>query len=856
MTYIGRVPKWRKGHAGMSGISRRKLLQDAALSVAGLSLRRAAALTPLTLVHDGRSKYSIVLAPDASPSEQRGANELQHFIEQISGARLPVTTDPAGAGDHAILVGQSAALDALQLGIDFEALGPEGYVLRTAGEHLVIAGGRQRGAMYGVYGFLEKLGCRWFSPTVSRIPKMRSVRVEPLNETVKPAFEYREVYFNLAFDRDWSARNRMNGMSANLDASTGGKVIYHPFVHTFALLIPPDKYFKDHPEYFSLVDGARRDHAQLCLTNPDVLRISIETVRGWMRDYPEATIFSVSQNDTTGWCECDNCRRVEEEEGGAHSGPLLRFVNAVAEAVEPDHPDKLIDTLAYWYTEDPPVEVRPRRNVRIRLCPIGACEAHPYDQCPYDAYFLGHLQAWSQITSQLYIWHYNTNFANYLLPFPDFDQLASSIPMYAHHGVVGMFMEGCRYPGVGSDEALRSYVMAKLLWDTKADVRQAIDEFHTAYYGPAARPMRAYFDLMQRQARPAPRGKGHHAWIFDRADAPYLNEEFITQATQLFDQATRAAAGSAAQENVRRAKLSIDYLHLARERFFTVQGAWYQPANLAGLKARWTRFVADLQALGITAIRERVDLPEDEQAFATLMRPYPVITLENESLRVHLVPELGARVVHIVDKRSGRDLLLRPNSAALHYPAVDGLTLIAQSDYVGATPWNVTWKVVSVAHAEVRLTGVCENGMTLDYALRLNQSMLETAATVRNTSNTAAMALLQSHCNADAVEIAQTSIHFQSLSSASVAKQLIQPGLEPSGSQTWSDAEQPDGEWRLVNQSSGTILVNRFSPDQAARCQLNWTAKSENRAVLSVLSMRKMLQPGGRLQLDSHYGIV
>lgn len=839
----------------MSSISRRKLLQGAAVSAAGLSLRRASALSSLTLVHNGRSKYSIVLASDASPSEQRGATELQQFLQQISGARLPIVTDFSTAGSHAIFVGHSPSLDALQLAIDFDALGPEGYVLRTSGNHLVIAGGRKRGTMYGVYGFLERLGCRWFAPTVSHIPSLRTVRIEPVDETVQPSFEYREVYFHLAFDKDWSARNRMNGMSSKLDASTGGKVVYHPFVHTFALLVPPEKYFKDHPEYFSLVDGARREHAQLCLTNPDVLRIAIETVRGWMRDYPDATIFSVSQNDTTGWCECVNCHRVELEEGGAHSGPLLRFVNSVAEAVGPDHPGKLIDTLAYWYTEDPPAKARPRPNVRIRLCPIGACEAHAYGKCPYDTYFLGHLQAWSQITHQLYIWHYNTNFANYLAPFPDFDQLAVSIPMYAKYGVVGMFMEGCSSPGAGSDEALRSYVMAKLLWDVNADARQAIDEFHTAYYGPAAQPMHAYFDLMQRQVRPAPRGQGYHAWIFDRADAPYLNQEFIAEATRLFDKATSAAAGSPAQERVRRAKLSIDYLHITRERFFTVQGAWYQPKNLATLNAHWTGFVAELRALGITAIREHPGLSEDEQAFSTLMRPYPVIALENEFLRIHVVPELGARVVNIVEKRTGRDLLLRPNSSALHYPAIDGLTLVAQSDYVGASPWNVIWKPVSVSATEVRLTGFCDNGMTLDYTLRVNERILETLATLRNTGSAAAQALLQSHCSADAGDITKASVAFTNRSSAKVEKKLIQPGLEPSGNQTWTDAERPDGEWRLVD-SQQTIFVNRFSRDEAARCQLNWTAKSENRVVFSVFSTRKILQPGDTLQIDSHYGVV
>ena len=81
-----------------------------------------------------------------------------------------------------------------------------------------------------------------------------------------------------------------------------------------------------------------------------MLRLGIESVERWIAANPTATIISVSQNDRYWFCECDNCRRVEQEEGGAHYGPLLRYVNALAEQIEKKHPDKLIDTLAYQYT--------------------------------------------------------------------------------------------------------------------------------------------------------------------------------------------------------------------------------------------------------------------------------------------------------------------------------------------------------------------------------------------------------------------------------------------------------------------------------------------------------------------------
>ena len=569
----------------------------------------------LTLVENGRSGYAIVVAPDAPPAERHGAEELQSFVEQMSGAKLPITT---GVRPRMILVGDSPALEKLKPGIRFADLGSEGFALKTAGRHLIIAGGKPRGSLYGVYTLLEKLGCRWFTPEVSRIPRRKTIAIGPLNEIQKPAFEYREPFFSEALDRDWAARNKTNGAHQRLDVTVGGNIQYYPFVHSFDLLIPPQRYFDAHPEYFSLIDGRRRAQGgQLCLTNPDVLRTGVEAVERWITAHPEATIISVSQNDRFGWCECDNCRRVEREEGGAHSGPLLRYVNALAEQIEKRHPDKLIDTLAYQYTEDPPAVTRPRRNVRVRLCPIDACEAHPYEQCPYDAYFMKNLRAWAKITDRLYIWHYNTNFAHYLLPFPDFDELAADLAMYKRNGVAGVFLEGSVTGGGGAENAgLRSYVMAKLLWDPKADVNQLVNEFLEGYYGHAAKPMRAYYDLMERQVR-AGQG-GSHIWIYDSPGAPYLSKEFLASARELFRQAEAAAENDAVRARVRKARLGIDYVELTRAKKFTVQGDQYRPADLNGLKERWSAFLAVLRQFGITNISESSLATKDDENFRSL----------------------------------------------------------------------------------------------------------------------------------------------------------------------------------------------------------------------------------------------
>ena len=305
-----------------------------------------------------------------------------------------VTEEAAGRGPF-IFVGESEFLRR-RVDLNFRAMGPEGFTMRTVGRDLVLAGGRQRGTMYAVYTFLdEKLGCRWFSSKVSQIPAQDDIRFAPFEVTFRPKLEYREPFYTDAFDADYAARNRANSSSARLGPERGGRVQYSHFVHTFYDLLPPAEFFAAHPEYFSEINGQRTaDHAQLCLTNPAVLRIATERVRRWIAEAPEANIYSVSQNDWHGWCTCPNCAALDEREG-SHSGTVLNFANSIAEAIERDHPDKAIDTLAYQYTRKPPKTIRPRPNVIVRLCSIECCFAHPLESCPVNASFRSDIVGWS-----------------------------------------------------------------------------------------------------------------------------------------------------------------------------------------------------------------------------------------------------------------------------------------------------------------------------------------------------------------------------------------------------------------------------------------------------------------------------
>ncbi|HLV80231.1 MAG TPA: DUF4838 domain-containing protein [Chthonomonadaceae bacterium] len=519
------------------------------LSILLLAAMSSATAQEVTLVNNGKTDYAIVIAPDALPAIQHGAQELQRFLKQMSGADLPILAENEATSDHVILIQQDPAL------------GEEELRIRTEPPRLILSGGGKRGALYACYALLEDvLGCRWYTAHISKIPKSKTITLGTLDIHQKPAFEYREPYYTESLDRDWAVRNRTNGSLQHLDESVGGRVAYGKFVHTFNELVPPDVYFDKHPEYFSLINGKRmKGYYQLCLTNPDVLKIVIAKVEEWIKENPNATIFSVSQNDTYNNCQCDNCKAVEKEEG-APSGVLLRFVNAVADAIAKDHPNVLIDTLAYQWSEDPPLHARPRPNVRTRLAPIGACVAHAFDKCDANDHVYANLTAWSKITDQLYIWHYSTNFANYLQPLPDLDEIAADIPLFKQHGVVGLFYEGDYAPGGGGEMSeLKAYLMAKLMWDPTRTAQPIIADFLNGVYGAGAPFIQQWLDKLHAAARQ----QNIHAHIYDPPTAPYLSPALIAEGLALFDSAEAATASDrVAHDMVQRARLALEYVQL------------------------------------------------------------------------------------------------------------------------------------------------------------------------------------------------------------------------------------------------------------------------------------------------------
>ena len=245
-----------------------------------------------------------------------------------------------------------------------------------------------------------------------------------------------------------------------------------------------------------------------CLSDPENLAKVIKNVRAILEKEPDANIVSVSQNDSSEYCTCKQCAEVDAAEGSP-AGLMLRFVNAVAENLEEDYPDLIIDTLAYNYTQETPAITRPRHNVCVRVCAIRCCFMHPMTECP-DAWgpngiqwtrtaaFLKDFVDWGKICDRIYVWEYTTNYTYYIPPFSNFGALRENMRFYHKNGVRGMFPQGNSQSASGEFGELRTYLLSKLMWNpymTEEEYYRHMNEFLVAYYGEGWQNIRSFIDL-------------------------------------------------------------------------------------------------------------------------------------------------------------------------------------------------------------------------------------------------------------------------------------------------------------------------------------------------------------------------
>ncbi|MGC3946138.1 MAG: DUF4838 domain-containing protein [Chryseolinea sp.] len=560
----------------------------------------------LVLAENKQSRYRIVIPSSSTADETRAAEVLQSHLLEISDAALPIVKADKSRSPYEIVIGQNERLDELQSNINLNSLREDGFLIKTDSARLIIAGGSEKGALYGVYSFLESyLNCRMYSPSVKVIPKGDRVVIPLITEDKQvPPIGFRDTHYRGSWDPAYTEWHKLD------HGPDGERPNWGMFVHTFNTLVPPDVYYGEHPEYFAMVKGARIP-TQLCLTNKAVLELTIQSLRRKIAANPGALYWSVSQNDNREFCTCDNCRAIDEREGSP-SGSIIQFVNQVADAF----PDKMISTLAYEYGRHAPKTLKPRDNVNIMLCSIEAYRDKPLEQDPHSADFVQDVKDWGKIAKDIIIWDYVIQFNHLVSPFPNLHVLQPNLQFFVRNGVNAMFEQGNREVG-GEFAELRAYMISKLMWNPDADANVIMNDFLQGYYGAAATPIRTYIDEMKEALLRA----GQPLRIFgtpNEASTSYLTPPLMERYSQLFDEAERAVQkDSILLERVKFARQPLIYatLEQAKKNYVGDHGIFEKSSGQWRAKLKMRELIDPFTDLclrqGVSQLKEWSCTPEE-----------------------------------------------------------------------------------------------------------------------------------------------------------------------------------------------------------------------------------------------------
>lgn len=562
----------------------RKLQQTSVIGigVAGcLFVSVAAGADKLTLVNKKIHPH-VIIAPNATASEQHAAQELTAYLGKMTGRPIETIVSaqsgqPTAAAPVIILGHHPANLD-----LKPEKLDIEESIISVEPNRVRIVGGklppvpyqekdqqklypRDRGTLYGVYNFLDDLGVRWYRPDPwgEHVPRKSKI-VLPLGKTNdKPTYTYRngiQIYRWWPDQTDdqrnwiatWRVRNRLN-----VAGSTGWDGGKYNIVssHSHLLYVPPWKYFKEHPEYFALVNGKRTNKGQLCLGNPDVQRIVTEEVIKRAREMPHIDYFSLTPTDGGGYCECNLCRAMDDPNILAANGQDERlgnvsmsnrvhgFNNMVAKELAEAVPGKGVAWLAYTHYTEVPTNIEKFEPNTIIIPSTIAAAYSDYSKLLDDSKATGNvnfkeiLEGFHKKGATLGTYEYWLG-GYWYGPLPLLTIMKDRLMQYRKYNVDMVFSETHLSWG---PQTIGGYFYTRLLWNPDLDLDKELQDFCNNYYGPAAKPMLQYHRLLEEASL---KGK---PWFFLGSRIGYLftDDKLMAQLTQLMNQAQRLTKNKA-----------------------------------------------------------------------------------------------------------------------------------------------------------------------------------------------------------------------------------------------------------------------------------------------------------------------
>jgi len=503
---------------------------DAPKDLNPVKLKPAPQHAAVPIVEKGQPRATICVMGPRSAVLNGAVQNLQQFIQEATGAKLPVVDRKIVK--PAIVLGDCDLARAN--GLVGKDLPVEGFAIKTITDHVLIVGrdedigpgARSDGTAWGVHEFLERfVGVRWYFPSdLGRsVPKADSLSVPPTWLEDGPVFRFRENWPPTS--DPWRGKGT-NLMPLHTFLRAGNSWPNRLVVHS------PDwsrveDYKKNRPEVFQLRSDGTRDFSMLCYSHQRTLQTYLENIELHRAGKPAhigiaGNAVTVSPADAEIACYAKESRALWDEKGGqwgSASKIVGQFAADLGREVKKRWPDMSVIYLPYLNYTTAPEGITFSDNVEVQLCGMPGLALYKEPEVAKSEQ--ENIDRWVKLTGKkIQNWHYSCwpedrTTACYLFP-----HTVREFYRKNRDRTVGTFINGVtdHWPR----QHLSLYCWMKVLWNPEFDVDAAIDEYCKRMYGPAAKTMRELVQLQidgwENKRLPGGRlsAKGIHEYSYPR----------------------------------------------------------------------------------------------------------------------------------------------------------------------------------------------------------------------------------------------------------------------------------------------------------------------------------------------------
>jgi hypothetical protein len=207
-----------------------------------------------------REFKSIRIPANSDKAEEDTARMLQKRMASLYKVTMKVKTGLPDKKEASILIGREHALSSgIVTKEELNSVKLDGYVIKGAGNRIVIAGYAPQGTVYGAYAFLRQIGLKiypWhYSPddSLEVFTPLKNGVLNSFSKLSKPYFEYRDMLDHLDRGRFGGTilLYTLGDLRFAQEYEDFKKSGYLNWDHTAGYLVPLRPYYDRHPEFFA-----------------------------------------------------------------------------------------------------------------------------------------------------------------------------------------------------------------------------------------------------------------------------------------------------------------------------------------------------------------------------------------------------------------------------------------------------------------------------------------------------------------------------------------------------------------------------------------------------------------------------